>query len=201
MIEAIILDLGNVVLDIGFERTVRAFETLGVEGFSQYVTSAKQHKLFLDLELGLISADSFFEDFRQLTKTTLSDTQIRNAWNLILTDFDPARMDKLTKWAQTHPLYLFSNTNRIHAEYFEPRCLTQTGQPLSAYFKQIFYSHELHQRKPSAEAFREVLRQIRQPADRTLFIDDNADNIAGAASVGLQTLHLTKPTTLLDLDF
>lgn len=84
---------------------------------------------------------------------------------------------------------------------FEALCLKQMGKPLSHYFKKLFYSQELGLRKPAPEAFEKVLDQAGIKAEETLFIDDNADNIQGAASVGLHTYHLVSPETLLDLEF
>ena len=71
---------------------------------------------------------------------------------------------------------------------------------MDSYFKQVFYSHSLHLRKPDPVAFEDVLERSGLQASETLFIDDNAANIAGAHKVGLQTIHLQKPQTILDLE-
>lgn len=49
-------------------------------------------------------------------------------------------------------------------------------------------------------AFKEVLERSGLQAMETLFIDDNLANIVGAQKVGLQTIHLQKPQTILDLE-
>ena len=45
-------------------------------------------------------------------------------------------------------------------------------------------------RKPHPEGFLHIIRENALDASSTLFVDDNADNIEGAKSVGLLTHHL-----------
>ncbi|WP_276869968.1 HAD-IA family hydrolase [Lactococcus taiwanensis] len=201
MTQAIIFDLGGVILDLNFKRMVDQFERLGVQNFAQYFTLQGQVDFFEQLELGQIRSETFFAKLRSVTNTSITDDQIREAWNLILTDFDLSRLSLLTELSVEYPLYLFSNTNAIHAAYFEKRCLEQTGHPLSYYFTKIYYSHELHLRKPTIESFKKVLEQAQLEAADTLFIDDNAANIAGAQAAGLRTHHLSPVEQLVDLDF
>ncbi|MQW22737.1 MULTISPECIES: HAD family phosphatase [unclassified Lactococcus] len=201
MIKNIIFDLGGVIIDLGFDEMTRKFEALGVENFSDYFNFNAQNAYFIDLELGKITPEEFYEKLRQQSQTQLSDAQIKASWNLILKEFNPERMALLENLAKKYPLYLFSNTNAIHAECFEARCLSTFGKPLSAYFVDVHYSHDLHLRKPSTQAFEQVLKNSNLKAEETLFIDDNADNIAGAKQVGLHTYHLKPSETILDLDF
>lgn len=57
------------------------------------------------------------------------------------------------------------------------------------WFDQTFYSCDLGVSKPDPEYFRRILDAIGQPADAVLFIDDNFDNVAGAASIGIHAEH------------
>ncbi len=52
--------------------------------------------------------------------------------------------------------------------------------------------------KPDAEIYERVLQDAGLVADETLFLDDNADNIAAAKTLGIQTIHVQKPLTMLD---
>ena len=200
-VKNIIFDLGGVILDLGFTRMINSFEQLGVKDFSSYFNPQKQVDFFEELELGLISPDVFYDEFRKATKSQLTDEVIEENWNLILKDFQKERMNLLTDLSADFSLYLFSNTNAIHAKCFEQRCIEQMGQPLATYFTKAYYSHELHLRKPTVESFHEVLRQSNLKADETLFIDDNADNILGAQAAGLKAYHLKAPEVLTEIDF
>ena len=199
--ENIIFDLGGVILDVDFSATEQAFEDLGIENFSQYFTPLKQQALFEHLELGIVELDNFYQAFRELTHSQLTNQQIEEAWNQMITHFDSKRMALLEALAERYNIYLFSNTNAIHVKCFEARCQLEMGQPLSHYFREIYYSNKLYLRKPSVESFRKVLNLSGLKASDTLFIDDNIDNINGAQAAGLQTLHLQFPQTILDLEF
>ena len=196
----IIFDLGGVILDLDFERMTHQFHKLGISEFEDYFTLKKQADFFEALELGLITPEEFCDRLRKEAKVDVENEAIEEAWNLILKDFSSERMDYLERISEKYNIFLFSNTNSIHAKCFEKRCLEQTGRTLDSYFDQVFYSHDLHLRKPDEEAFAEVLGRSGLQAVETLFIDDNAANIAGAHKAGLQTIHLQKPQTLLELE-
>lgn len=196
----IIFDLGGVLLDLDFKRMNRQFYSLGIQDFEGYFTLKKQSGFFEDLELGLLTPAEFYERLRQESQIDLEDGVIEEAWNLLLKDFDKERMRYLERLSKKYNIFLFSNTNSIHAQCFEQKCLDQTGRSLESYFEKVFYSHGLHLRKPDKESFLEVLRLAGLQASETLFIDDNASNIAGAQESGLQTIHLQSPRTVLDLE-
>ena len=62
-------------------------------------------------------------------------------------------------------------------------CAVSSGSP--TVFDEQFYSWELGVAKPDPGYFTAILDRIERPADRVLFLDDNADNVEGARSVGL----------------
>ena len=83
-IHNIILDLGGVVLNIDYNRTIEAFRQLGIENAAELYTQQAQFSLFDDLETGKISAVESYDAFRKLTKKDLSDSAIQKAWNAML---------------------------------------------------------------------------------------------------------------------
>lgn len=196
----IIFDLGGVLLDLDFKGMNRKFQNLGIQDFEKYFTLKKQSSFFEELELGLLTPAEFCERLRQESQIDLEDRVIEEAWNLLLKDFNWERMRYLEKLSKKYKIFLFSNTNSIHAQCFEQKCLEQMGRSLESYFEKVFYSHGLHLRKPDKESFLEVLHLAGLQDSETLFIDDNAANIAGAQESGLQTIHLQSPQTILDLE-
>ena len=92
----------------------------------------------------------------------------------------------LARAAQRLPLYAFSNTNppmsRISRKPM-PTC--------SVHFREIFLSSTIGLRKPDAAAYDHVVKAIGVPAQRIVFFDDSADNIAGARARGLIGVHVT----------
>jgi putative hydrolase of the HAD superfamily len=56
----------------------------------------------------------------------------------------------------------------------------------------------MKKRKPEPEIFLEVLEDNKLLPHETLFLDDNADNIAGAKAVGIETAFVNTTNFILD---
>ena len=76
-IKNIIFDLGGVILNIDLKKTELAFAELGVGNFKEYYTLQHSSPLFHNLELGLITPENFYEEFRKLAKIDLTNEQIK----------------------------------------------------------------------------------------------------------------------------
>ena len=70
-IKNIIFDLGGVILNIDFKQTELAFAKLGVGNFNEYYTLQSVSPLFEKLELGLITPEDFYDEFRNVVKRSL----------------------------------------------------------------------------------------------------------------------------------
>ncbi len=70
-------------------------------------------------------------------------------------------------------------------------------------FNPLIVSAEMGIMKPDAAAYEAALKQLEQPADEVVFIDDNADNITGAQALGIHAVQYTPgmnlSTALADL--
>ncbi|MGA7856598.1 MAG: HAD-IA family hydrolase [Terracidiphilus sp.] len=64
-------------------------------------------------------------------------------------------------------------------------------------FEFAFSSCYVGLRKPEPAIYRRVLDILGKPAERILFIDDRAENVAGAASAGMMTIRFEGATALL----
>lgn len=72
-------------------------------------------------------------------------------------------------------------------------------RPLEAWFDAVVISCEVGLSKPDPRIYRLCLDRLGLAAPAALFVDDRADNIAGAARVGLQTLQFEGPHALARL--
>lgn len=189
----IIFDLGGVLLNLDFNRTFRAFEALGVADFQSYFQQSHSNPLFAQLEQGKITPSAFYDAFRQATGLGVPDWQIADAWNAMLLDFRVESMAYLTSLKGQYRLFLLSNTNQIHLDAFRDIHFRQYGHhDFDSHFEKAWYSHELGLRKPNAECYAAVLNHHKLIAGETLFVDDTAINIEGAAKLGIRTLLLEK---------
>lgn len=72
----------------------------------------------------------------------------------------------------------------------------RADRALETRFDAVVISSEVGLTKPCAGIFRLCLERLGLPAGATLFVDDRADNVEGAARVGLRTLHFDGPGAL-----
>ena len=190
-IRNIIFDLGGVILNIDFDRAADAFRNLGLKDFEQLYSKAVQSDLFDMLEKGKIKEQDFRQEMRKLSGIKMSDAEIDAAWNALLLDFPPARLQLLQDLKKHYRTFLLSNTNRIHADsYNQDLRENHSIDGLEALFEKVYYSHDIGLRKPAADSFELVLRDAGLQAAETLFIDDSLPNIEAAGQLGMQTLYI-----------
>ena len=195
----IIFDLGGVLLDIDYQKTIDAFEKLGLQHFEAMFSQFKADALFEKLETGHISETDFYAAVKQRSELPLSNIEIDDAWNALILNFRTGSLQLLEQLAANYKLYLLSNTNSIHLKYFKKLFTRETGKPfLDAYFIKAWYSNEVGLRKPGAEIFEYVLQEENLKAAETLFIDDTLMNIETAQGLGFKTHHLL-PTERIEL--
>lgn len=199
--KAIIFDLGAVLLNLDFQKTLSGFEALTNRKLSKEIFF--EVDFFLEFEKGNISSVEFREGVRQWLQTEATDYQIDTAWNALLLDFPLERIALLKKLGKTNRIFLLSNTNEIHKQAFdliyEQNVRTFHPEPFDSLFEKAYYSHDLRDRKPNPSIYQKVLSVNDLEAKGTIFIDDNRENIIGARSVGIESIHLEAPTTILDI--
>jgi putative hydrolase of the HAD superfamily len=190
-VKNLIFDLGNVLYDIDFKKMNTAFASIGIEDIDQHFTLNKSHQLFLDLEMGFVNEQAFYDGVRALVNLPLTNEQIHFAWNALLMGFRKNSIDWIQQNNTKYNTFLYSNTNQIHHDHFIAEFESKVAAyPFVSLFKTPYYSHEMGMRKPDPASFTYILEKEGLVPAETLFIDDNEPNIIAAASVGLQVLHL-----------
>ncbi len=192
-IKNVIFDLGGVLLNIDYNKTISAFENLGIPNFKNNYSPLKMSSLFQDIETGKITEEDFYNGIKNITQIALTNEEIKIAWNAMLLNFRPASLPFLEKLSQQYQLYLLSNTNSIHLTAFNKIFVRDTGKPsLDAYFSKAYYSHLIGFRKPNSSIYDFVLNDASIKCSETIFIDDLKINTDGAAALGINT-HLLLP--------
>lgn len=196
----IIFDLGGVLLNIDYHRTIEAFGKLGFGDFSSAYTQLNQTELFDRFERGEISPDDFRAGIRSSLSTAVTDRQIDDAWNAMLLDLPSDRLGLLRELGKSRRIFLLSNTNVIHVSAFEHAVQKHHGiNGLSTLFEASYYSCDVGMRKPEEGIFIMVAEQNGLNPQSTLFIDDSPQHVVGARNAGLHAYHLTGGETILDL--
>lgn len=190
MIKNIIFDLGGVILDVDYNRAVEAFRNLSIPDFNALYSQQKQALFFDRFEKGALSAAEFRQVIRNMNQS-LDDASIDKAWNSMILETPPERMDFLEKLKTRFGLYLLSNTNEIHIRHFQ-EYFSKTFGPgrFESLFKKIYLSSLLGMRKPEAGIFKLVISENVLNPEETVFIDDSVQHVEGARQTGLHTLLL-----------
>lgn len=202
MIKNIIFDFGGVLYDIDFRLSFTAFENLGVKNIQELFSQHTATALFQQIEMGLITPAAFYNGLREYTPQPVTDEELKNAWNALLLHYRYESLACLPRLKEHYNLYLLSNTNIIHYNHFTDDLKRTTAYPsLESFFDKAYFSHEIHLRKPTKEAFEYVLEDAGLHAEETLFIDDTSSNLPAARESGIKT-HLLLPAERIEtLDF
>ena len=198
-IDSIIFDLGNVVLplqdmDLWHSKVKSLF--IKPEEYEKLV----QKNFFSDFEKGLIDSEKFLEVLERNTDSKYSSEHIIDVWNFILGDLPDTRVDFLLRLKKKYQLFLLSNTNSIHIDYLLKDIHKKYGRNiLEEIFDVCYYSYEIKMLKPDAEIYQYVLNEQKLKPENTLFLDDRADNIAGASVLGIQTILVNLNADIADL--
>jgi putative hydrolase of the HAD superfamily len=184
--DALLFDLGRVVLDIDFSRTLECWAGHAGREPAQLIAQFAPDDAFKRHERGEMSDAEFFASLRASLGIDVSDAQFLEGWNAIFAGEMPEISGLLARAAQRLPLYAFSNTNRAHEAHF-----SQAFAGVLGHFQKLFLSSTIGLRKPDAAAYDHVVKAIGVPAQRIVFFDDSLENIDGARARGLLAVHVT----------
>ena len=174
-----IFDAGNVVIE-----NIHCFNGI----FEEYNFSTIQKSEFIKdfhfysatLMDGNISTDFFIDRINQNLNLNIKK-------DAFYKHFKPTFNEPIVNLIKTlrrhgKKVVLGSNT-------FYPHTKTMEEMGLFDLFDSVYVSNQMHQYKPNPSFFRYILEKENTVAKKTYFIDDLSDNIASAASLGINTLH------------
>lgn len=199
--EAIIFDLGGVIINLDYKKTEQEFKRLFGSNFLEIYSKQSQTDIFNRLETGHISEKQFIETMQKSSIKDVSHQEIITAWNAMLLDIPKERIELLEKIGKQKRIFLLSNTNEIHKTAFDKIVLdSHTRNGLESLFEKAYFSHLVGMRKPNTEIFEFVINENNLNPQKTLFIDDSPQHIEGAIKTGLKTYYLDVNThSILDL--
>jgi len=195
-IKNIIFDLGNVLLDLDFERADQQFKAILGDHFDKAYTELKAEGHFIDYELGKFKEDHFVSSIQAAGSNAVKYEEIIKAWNSMLVKIEAIRLEMLKRLAKNYNIYLLSNTNATHLEWVNQHLIQEHLMSLQEFeqlFVRAYYSHRLHLRKPNTDIYEAVLNDSGMNAAETLFIDDSTDNVSAAKQTGIHA-HQHEPS-------
>lgn len=198
-VKNIIFDLGGVILTIDLRKTQDAFTALGVKNIDEVFGTGHIGSFFKLYEMGEIDDSAFIASVQSMAGINLASEKVIEAWNALLIGFPPERINFLKKIRSKYRLFLLSNTSSLHHSRFHEIFKQEFGGSLDDLFDKAYYSHIIKLHKPDTASYKLIIDENRLDPHETLFIDDSATNVEGAAKTGLKGIHLAQGKTILEL--
>ncbi|AMO51279.1 putative hydrolase of the HAD superfamily [Kosakonia oryzendophytica] len=189
-----IFDLGNVIVDIDFNRVLGAWSDFSRVPLATLKQSFNMGETFHQHERGEISDEDFAKAMCEEMALPLSYEQFSTGWQAVFVALRPEVIEIMHKLrAQGHRVVVLSNTNRLHTTYWP-----EQYPEIRAAADHIYLSQDMGMRKPEARIYQQVLALEGFSADDAVFFDDNSDNIAGANQLGITSILVTGKATIPD---
>ncbi|KGB07585.1 MULTISPECIES: glucose-1-phosphatase [Leclercia] len=187
-----IFDLGNVIVDIDFNRVLGAWSDLSRVPLATLKQNFTMGESFHQHERGEISDELFAEKLCHEMELPLSYEQFSLGWQAVFVAIRPDVIDIMHKLReQGHRVVILSNTNRLHTTFWPDEY-----PEVKAAADHIYLSQEMGMRKPEARIYQAVLQAEGFTASDAVFFDDNADNIEGASQCGMTSILVTGKETI-----
>lgn len=171
----VVFDIGNVLCSFDLSRTLRAwlpFVPGGVDVIKTVVPPLKER-----VESGAMGTEEFVKGTMDALGFTGSEFDFKRGWVEIF-DEVPGMHGLVSELQGKTKLLILSNTNALHWDY-----LRET-YPVFEKFDGYVVSHEAHLAKPDRAIYQYLATKFGVDPRESIFVDDLAENIEGAADVG-----------------
>lgn len=179
-IEAVIFDLGNVVVPFDWQK---AASRLQIPSGNKKALMGEDFKAVMRrFELGEIPSEVFVSTVARAIGFQGEEQEFTAIFNSIF-DPNPPMERIIQRLAVRLPLYLLSNTSELHLEY-----LRQNFRVL-AYFTDGVYSFSAKCAKPDPRIFQLAIKQFGVTPETTIYIDDLPANVRSATDLGFHAIR------------
>ena len=180
MTRALLLDLGNVVLQIDFRRTFKYWaEQANVEA-SQLHERWELDAAYEQHEIGAIDFATYVQALGERLSISLPMHHWLQGWNALFVGPYPRVQERLPSVSQQIPLFAFTNTNPTHHAAWSERY-----PEAFRHFRNVYVSCDIGRRKPYVGAYRHVAADMGYLPSEIVFVDDSEENVAGALEAGM----------------
>jgi len=185
MTKAVLLDLGNVVLGVDFRRVFKYWAQATNKPVQIFYDAWQLDDAYKDHEVANIDFATYTAALSEQFGVQMSLQDWQHGWNDIWTQPFHSVIELLPALASRYALYGFSNTNETHEKFWR-----ETFHQHLSSFQKIYTSSNIGLRKPDAQAYDYVCKDMQLEPAKVLFLDDTLENISGALEVGLDAHHV-----------
>ncbi|MFT5224867.1 MAG: epoxide hydrolase-like predicted phosphatase [Polaribacter sp.] len=187
-VEALIFDLGNVVIDIDFDRIFKKWSFYSGVPVEEMQAAFRIDAAYEQHERGEIEGVEYHQHLEQTLEMELSYEQFCEGWNDIMVAPIGDTVRLLESLQGRVPLYALSNANTLHKEYWEKTFHSELSP-----FDQVFVSSDMGSRKPEPAIYLLALERINIEPENVIFFDDLAINVEAARVLGMTAVQVQSP--------
>lgn len=187
MIRNIIFDLGNVLVDVEYERFQKKIFDIGVseEDYMNFFKDGNYR--LLGYESGEITTDEFISKCIKGLNLKMSESDYADAFNDMFSEIEPmSGLVRRLAADNKYNLFLLSNTSPLHFEYIKER------YDYVNLLHKFGLSYELKSLKPEDEIYQRAIGHLGIKPGESLFIDDLPENCSAAEKFGIKTICYDK---------
>jgi len=182
MAKTIIFDLGGVLVHLDWDGVCGRFVELSGRADEFVRREVMNGPIVTSSMMGQLGAHDFHQALCDKLGIDLGYEDFVSIWNGLLSA-NEAIVPLVEQLKSGHRLVLASNTDAIHLAH------SADNFGVLRQFDHRFLSYEMGLLKPDPAFFHYVLRALDTPAADCIFIDDRADNVASARTIGIAALQ------------
>ena len=178
-IEAILFDLGKVIVDFDFNEIFRQLCASCARPAEEFEKVFTDPDLACRYDSGTITTREFYDHLCSCGGLKMEFAEFRRIWSSIFVKDLLVSEALLLELKKRYPLILVSNTNEGHADY-----LCRNYRALDYFDKKIF-SFEVGSMKPDRRIYECAIAAAGKVPESLFFTDDREENIHGARQLGI----------------
>ncbi|OOG39917.1 HAD-IA family hydrolase [Polaromonas sp. A23] len=187
-VQALLFDLGGVVIDIDFNRAFEHWQPVSRLSLDEIKAGFQFDAAYQQHERGEITAAQYFTHLSNTLQLQEGHARVAEGWNALFLGEISETLAMIQLARGQLPCYAFTNSNTAHQAAW-----SAMFPAVVQAFDRIFVSSDMGCRKPERKAFDHIARAINVAPQAILFFDDLAENVAGAQAAGLQAVHVRGP--------
>jgi putative hydrolase of the HAD superfamily len=191
-IEAVLFDLGKVLINFSFEPVVKTLHESCSVSRAQLEAVLWDKVLVRRYERGEISTEQFHNYLCERASLNMTLPQFCATWSSVFMPDPLVSEELLANLKRRYPLILISNTNEAHVEFIREK------YRVFGYFDHLIFSHEVGALKPDPKIFEHAIALSNRSAEELFFTDDREENIVAAKALGIHAHQFVSEEKLVE---
>lgn len=191
-IQALLFDVGQVILGINVERAARLLAESAGTTPEHVIATIEEDPQMRSFQEGRLTPEQWHQHLSKRLGLRLSLEEFCQAWNSALEPEPLLDGGFFSRLAPDLRLGLLSNTDPIHVRHFEAQF------KFFSFFPVRMYSCEIGLRKPSPAIYQRAIAAFGVEPERILYVDDVEEFVEAGRRAGFQVYHCKDPMALTD---